>query len=41
MVVVVCVDEEFDDVDDEDEIDESDDNLIFFLEIFLVLKTNQ
>jgi hypothetical protein len=31
IVVVVCVDEEFDDVDEDDDMDESDDNLVFFL----------
>jgi hypothetical protein len=31
IVVVVCVEEEFDDVDEDDDMDESDDNLVFFL----------
>jgi len=30
IVVVVCVDDEFDDVDEADDIDESEDNFDFF-----------
>ena len=38
IVVVVCVDDEFDDVDEDDDIDESHESLIFFLNVKIYLK---